>query len=536
MILQHYFEGKTFPQIAAQQSRPAGTVQKQCRRAVEKLSRLLKKKGVAVSATVVASGLGAQLGKAASAPLVAQVASHALANGSAYSPVSLTVYMASQSKLVATLAVVALLLPLGLQQAAIQRSFAENHRLREVVVARKGLAPMRSSLGERRQIVHTVTEKKVTIETVRRAYVAGQRGGRLKRFEFEEVVDSFSAEELSQLIPQAFGLSESPDTKRDLIREMVARLTRLDPEQAVRVTWDLNPETPVHGNLGLESAVYLWAEKEPEQLVEWLLQGEKKVAEIAENDQDIWSQFSNYVSAALSSLIESRSPHVREVLTMASEMQTKYLLRGALGRPTRGGYYTASQAIDNSPSREVERFTAFLPWIREFVPKVDGHSGVSQHELLKRAIFESDVSDGEEERRFFELLIGKEELLPRERSWMVELRADKVLQGHFDGRDSRGWEVIEGEARDWLESYAEEDAEVWFRKVRDDVLKKERFQVEHRLGSLERQTQVRDGDLERELKRRDYSLFPEFRERALEQAKRIKDGVMRQEVVEHVKE
>ena len=125
LILQHYFEGKTFPQIGELQSRPAGTVQKQCRRAVEKLSRLLKKKGVAVSATVVASGLGAQLGKAASVPLVTKISTHALAEGAHYSATSLTLFMASKSKPMVAVLLVAVLTPLGFQQAAILRASAE---------------------------------------------------------------------------------------------------------------------------------------------------------------------------------------------------------------------------------------------------------------------------------------------------------------------------------------------------------------------------------------------------------------------------
>jgi RNA polymerase sigma factor (sigma-70 family) len=64
MILLRFFERKSFQQIAASLGKSEDAAQKQCERALAKLSRLLRRKGIAVPVTVLASGLGAQVAQA----------------------------------------------------------------------------------------------------------------------------------------------------------------------------------------------------------------------------------------------------------------------------------------------------------------------------------------------------------------------------------------------------------------------------------------------------------------------------------------
>ncbi|MDP0490666.1 MAG: RNA polymerase sigma factor [Verrucomicrobiota bacterium JB023] len=533
VVMGHYFEGETFQRIGERMNKPAGTVQKQCRRALEKLGRVLRGKGVVLSGTVLASGLGAQLAKGAPSGLVGPLSSQVLAGGTGYAVMPLNWYLATKSKVALGLAAAAVLVPLAVQQAAIQRAGAENERLRALVVDRGG-TPMKSSRGERTEVVWVPAEKGVTIETLQRAYKTARRGGRLDWFEFEDLLESLTEEELVELIPQAHNLSGEVETRRELLQRMVALLAWEDPERAVRLTWGLNPKAPIYGSSNVKLALYLWAEKEPEAVVAWLLESEKKVRELARENRPIWSAYEDYVSAALCALIESESPLVRDVLTMAPEMQTMYLLQGALGRPSQAGFYSKNRRETVEGEWRGERVMAFLPWIREFVPEKEGRGGDSQRELLERLMFEMDVRGSEGNERFYEQLVARPELLPDERSWLVGMRAEEVMQGYFNGRENREWEVLEEEAWKWLASYAEEGAEDWFEEIREEVFRKERFQITSRLESLERAEQVRDGDLVRELSDCDYGLFPEYRERALVQAQRIKDDGKRREVIEQI--
>ena len=131
LILQHYFEGKTFPQIAAQQSQPAGTVQKKCRRAVEKLARLLKKRGVAVSATAIAAGLSPQLAEASSPSFAKAISNHALLEGTHHSSAALTSHLLMKSKTLTTICLLVILTPLAFQQVMIASDWNQNRNLRK---------------------------------------------------------------------------------------------------------------------------------------------------------------------------------------------------------------------------------------------------------------------------------------------------------------------------------------------------------------------------------------------------------------------
>jgi DNA-directed RNA polymerase specialized sigma24 family protein len=133
VVLQHYFEGKTFVAIGREQAPPPATVQKQCRRALENLSRVLRKRGVALSATALISGLGTQVAKAALGGLLQSVPTYVLSGGSASSAGRSAFEVILQSKAMLPVAVgwLALLaVPVVMQQKAISQAVARNESLR----------------------------------------------------------------------------------------------------------------------------------------------------------------------------------------------------------------------------------------------------------------------------------------------------------------------------------------------------------------------------------------------------------------------
>lgn len=534
VVLLHYYGGETFKAIGSKLNKPSATVQKQCRRALDKLGRILRGKGVVLSGTVLAAGLSSQFAKAAPASLGTKVAGSALAGGG-YSVTPLNLYLASKSKLALTLACSVLLVPLVARQFKVQEGVSENARLRTEIQELQALGSMRSSPGENRSRVIVNSESRITIEALRIAYEVGQREGGLQSYEFEELVDALPVEDLVRLIPQALTLPGSKRTQRQLAEELVARLIRHNPKEAVILTWGLDPENPIRSDLGGDEAVYFWTQEEPAEAVEWLKERVSKVRQLAEGNYSFWSGYRDYVGAALCALIESGSDLTREVISIAPELLVVNLMQDAVRRPGRAAFHRIYGDEEVLEESEVERIITFLPWIRELVPVERNGVGVSQRSLLERLVSESEIHD-ERESAFFELLLRQEELLAEERSWLVQLRTEDLLEEYFNGRDGgREWKEIESGAREWLESYAEEGGGVWFAEIREEVLEKRRYSLEHQIESLEKQEAIRDADLKRRLLDVEYRLFPEFRERALQQAKRIKDVKQRQEVIDFIK-
>ena len=116
LVLGRYFEGCSFQELAGRRDSTPDAVRVRLTRILEKLSAVLKRRGVAVSITGLAGVLGSQWAHAAPAGLTAAVTATAAASGTA--PVSLFVAMTSAKSI--SLTVLALLLAgfsLGTQSA-----------------------------------------------------------------------------------------------------------------------------------------------------------------------------------------------------------------------------------------------------------------------------------------------------------------------------------------------------------------------------------------------------------------------------------
>ncbi|MCB1132685.1 MAG: sigma-70 family RNA polymerase sigma factor, partial [Verrucomicrobiae bacterium] len=175
VVLLHYFHGLSFPRIGEQQSRPAATVQKQCRRAVEKLSRMLRGKGLAITTGALAAGLSTQVAKAAPPMLLHSIVGPVLSGSAAYSTTQLTLFMAMKSKATAVVAALVLLTPLGVQQLAISQTQARNEQLRLAVVTSPGGARVSRPLTEMADA--STAARRVTIDQLSRALDDAKRVG-----------------------------------------------------------------------------------------------------------------------------------------------------------------------------------------------------------------------------------------------------------------------------------------------------------------------------------------------------------------------
>lgn len=133
MIWLRFFERKSFQQIARALGKSESAAQKQCERALEKLSALLRRKGVAVPAAMLATGLTAQVAAGVPAGLAVTISQSALACAKALTAKTLIIQaleIMAKTKAMAAVLLVAII-PLAIQ-------WSENNHLQGEVAGLKG--------------------------------------------------------------------------------------------------------------------------------------------------------------------------------------------------------------------------------------------------------------------------------------------------------------------------------------------------------------------------------------------------------------
>jgi RNA polymerase sigma factor (sigma-70 family) len=117
VLLLHFVDGMTFPQVADRLRKSTVAVQKQSQRALAKLQQILGRRGVALSIGLIATGLTTEMAKAAPLALVATLGAKPLLAKTT------SQVLVVKKTTVAAIAATALLcgVPLARQQAAIQR-------------------------------------------------------------------------------------------------------------------------------------------------------------------------------------------------------------------------------------------------------------------------------------------------------------------------------------------------------------------------------------------------------------------------------
>lgn len=520
IVLRHYFEGKSFSQIGGEVSRPAATVQKQCRRAIEKLARILRGKGVMLSAVALTSGLATQSAKAAPPLLLKSAAAKALAGAASHSTTSLTLFMAMKSKAALPLALLLLASPLALQQLAISRAAARNESLRAALATVETPSRTASPTSPVRTV--STGNRRVTIDVLHRSMKEGDRSA-LKQMDFEQMLAALDAGELEILIPQTFTLPDPRDEKLDLLRHLVGALAKTDPGLAVRLASAADPKQPIIPNAGIEQAIFKWTSTEPDEAVEWLraLHGTPSGSN--------WHAFLQYQGAVAAPLILSGSPRAREVITLSPDVYPEYVLRDAMGQLDDGG------SREDATDFVVGEFSKFLPWIREFVPEQrpekGGGSQMDRKEAFERLLFETGSWKSPMENPVPGKVLDTLELLPAEQRIIAEYQAESILASPLNTRPRPDRAKAAAAARNWLHAHLPDEAEEIFEKTKSIITDREKRGIELTLQNLAAREVVRDMDILQELGQLDFVEFPEFRPQALEQAHKIKDPAKRAETL-----
>jgi hypothetical protein len=130
VVMLRYFERQNFRQIGAALGKSEEAAQKQCERALQRLSGFLKKHGVQVSAALLGTALPSALVQGCPAPLAGEMAREALGAASTFeAKISILKALEAMTRTklnTAILVAVALGVPLAMQ-------WAENHRLRNAL-------------------------------------------------------------------------------------------------------------------------------------------------------------------------------------------------------------------------------------------------------------------------------------------------------------------------------------------------------------------------------------------------------------------
>ena len=526
VVLQHYFEGQSFPAIAKQEGRPAGTIQKQCRRALDKLARILHGRGITISSITIAGGLTPKLTQAASTHLVSTIASQAITGASlhSHSTTSLSIFMLMKSKYTLPLILFTVLLPIGAQQIIISQETLKNRDLKRPLVSTTPTKTNPRSATTNRTS-NRISTGVITLEAIQSSQFEAKRLGTLKHIEFEKLIASLSQEDLLRLIPQALDISNQ-DNRLDLSQVLINALATLEPEATVRLVSNHYPENPFQLNLGVERALSLWTKKDPEAAVDWLRIQSQTLSGVTYRDFR-WSGLNGFQAAALSQLIESRSPLARDVFSLNPVYAKYYLIQDAAeprGHRVTGPLPTLSERAD--------RVEAFLPWIREFgTDKPSRTSQGNRGELLETVLRESSSFWDDSLPALATELLTRGSLKTAETNTIVHYVAKNILDKHFNSDSSLSWAEHQAEARNWVNTHAPEQSETLLAEAQSLALKHERFQIEHKIERIEQQNEISSA---RDFLQIDFQLFPDFLERAQQQAARISDPEERSKVEAHL--
>ena len=519
LLLQHYYEGKNFPALAAVHSSAPATVQKRCRRALDKLARILRGKNLVITTSVLAADFTAELAKAAPPALLKTAAAHALS--ATYSTTQLTLFMACKSKALIPLALLLALTPLILQQVAISRAVSHNESLR-ADLASNG-APTRQNRSPLPTANNRSPSGQITISTLSRALDKARSGSSLEYLDFEEMIAALTPEQLVALIPEAIQLPESRRKKSDLLEFLVKALAKSDPERAVKTTLTADPRGEIGMSTGLVDAFSAWTLKNPDAafVLFQKLFNNRDFNPLTEGGFAWSSHITTLLNETAKSLVAVGSPHVRDLIFMAPESVRSSTFFNSVGMAA--GNMGKHRGGDSS-GISGQNFANYLPLIREFIPDKEHNQA-----------FDRLVSDVSPRSKDFDQIIGefadRSELLPTERSLLAGSYARDKIGTYYNTTPHPDLAAVENATRQWLEIHIPNEAEAIFAKARSDRYQQEMAQAKRRLESIAENPDLTDSNLIQELGSKVYG---EMLPQALEQAARIKDPAKRAEVIHHL--
>lgn len=254
VILAKYYEGLSYREIAVRQAKKEAATRKQGSRALEKLERLLCRKGVVVSGAVLASGLESELTEACPVGLVdmieGRVGELASGQGLAWSA-SLSTILASPFVLVIVAAVMALL------------PVASGWGRRQEVVVIGGVVSKSYSVLSARRASNVDTLVLPTIDDILAARGTEQLA---LLIQWLPHADDVAISLLGEALRHEIGSYVSKTHIERLWPLVLQRWLKLAPDEALSYIEDLRSQQPRLGQIFSDENVYgLWAQVDPDE-------------------------------------------------------------------------------------------------------------------------------------------------------------------------------------------------------------------------------------------------------------------------------
>ncbi len=283
VIFLKYFDCLSFEEIARRFGGEPAAWRQRGSRAVERLRLSLGKRGVAVSSSALASGIGTSLSQAAPASVMTALSSSPVAAAAALSWPSLTTHTIHFMKLHPATWVVATLvlsvIPLTVQAVA---NSSARQRVATLESTLAGL-PSRETADQRKTSLSVAAKAaKPNLLWLADQIAAGNGGSRLARQEVKIRLMNMSEEELEQLLLDTLSTDFHQEKRYQVIKDLFVHYViyhspQVPTENVIHMAELLSDQLGIKGQEFVWSWMTLripeWTKKDPEGVVAWYRAG-----------------------------------------------------------------------------------------------------------------------------------------------------------------------------------------------------------------------------------------------------------------------
>lgn len=516
ILLLHYFEGQPFPQIAERLGKNLAAVQKQSQRALEKLSRILRTRGVALSVTALGAGLAANTAKAVPETFIHSASSFAIAGSSSPLTLSISAMIASKPKVLVPLALLLLATPLALQQLAIGGERSRIQALQDSLSKTSEPLPRRDAF---RVSHHNNTGSgRIDLMALANEQLAASRSEGEPWRRFKRKLDALKTDVLVDLIRKTAVAPLGMERKNGLMGILVGTLSARDPGLAITTAVEALPAGSATGTIisdaGLDRLLAEWTKKDPMAAIAWLREQENtpklKLSGISATGLKEPSELDKLKSHLLMSLVLSEAPQTDDFLRGVSEPERVQLIENTIST------IWLNEMFD---IMEKDWIAPCLRILREFVPSQQ------KSELLAKLAL-----TGSRER--IAPMLAAAGASPVETETMVRSivlsEVSEARQNRFYGRQA---ELDEGMV-DWLNDLMPGRSEEIIAEARTAADQAAAQKAADTVANLNTRIDLPEEHLSNMLTIDDLS---SHLDEALELTNRIQDPALRQKTIDHLK-
>ena len=515
LLLLHFFEDRPFPKIAQALGKNPAAVQKQSQRALEKLARILRGRGVTLTVTAIAAGLTTELTKAASPTLLQSATASVLRGSVTYSTTGLTFMIAAKSKMLIPLAVLLCTVPLALQQVAISKARNQNEALRSQPASALRTTSNSGNNRSRVSAPPSMLSTNIDILVLVAEYEEAQRSGGLKQVAFTEKLVALAPEILVRLIDEGAVLRIQRDKKTAVLEALISALADKDARLAVTTAIAAFPAGPELATLVSHTQVThhfgAWAKSDPASALAWFQEQEKSVKFNPSTLSGNSGPINDFKAPLIQALVATNHSQAITIFKSAPELERFSLLRDALRSDTLLANPNASNTAMN-----------FMPVIREVFPN-------EMHDQALDAVGKSLARDFDGQLQQATHFFTQSNLTAEEREIIARSIANSTLGTQNLPPDPKHDAKVDAELGTWLNMIIPDKAVKIIEDARAKEAKSAFDQAEYIIKRLQESKDLTDDRLVSELMNRN---LKSHLGQALELAGKIVDPEKRASIVE----